>query len=98
VLALLHPIKVSNATELNVRVFDFQTMGKRCTNNYTAPKFDTKLNSDTYLLVQSMEYSRHGREGECIKHVCGKSRRKKALGRLTCRYENNIKMDLRGIR
>jgi hypothetical protein len=39
----------------------------------------------------------HGREEECIKVLVGKPEGKKPLGKSTCRWKDNIKMDLREI-
>jgi hypothetical protein len=40
-------------------------------------------------------YSTNGEEEECIYDIAGKVRRKKLLGRLRRRREDNIRMELR---
>jgi hypothetical protein len=42
-------------------------------------------------------YSTHGSEAKCVKILVGKSEGKRALARPRCRWEDNIRMDLRKI-
>ena len=45
----------------------------------------------------SVACSTYGGEGRCIQFLVGKPEGKRPLGRPTCRWENNIKMDLHDV-